>query len=97
MKTFEEEIESILKEVSDILISKRKDYGVANILSSPVDPQTAITVRLHDKLARITHLNKNGLQPSNEALQDTAVDIIGYGVLLKMLMDGTFESPLGEI
>ena len=39
---------------------------------------------------------QKGSEPENETLRDTADDIIGYGIVLKMVLDGTFELPLEE-
>lgn len=81
-------------EVADIVISKQKDYGPKNILNSVVQPELAIAVRLNDKLARLANLIQTGKTPENETLMDTANDIIGYGLVLKMVLEGTFTLPM---
>lgn len=82
------------KEVADLVIRKQKDYGPDNILKCPVGPELGIVVRLYDKLARLANLIQSGQTPSNESLRDTADDIIGYGLVLKMVQDGTFTLPM---
>jgi hypothetical protein len=82
------------EEVADIVISKQKDYGPKNILNSVVQPELAIAVRLNDKLARLANLIQQGKTPENESLMDTANDIIGYGIVLKMVLEGTFTLPM---
>lgn len=93
-KTFNEAAEKAAKEVSELVVSKQRDYGPKNILNSVVGPELSIAVRLNDKLARLANLVQNGATPENESLRDTADDIIGYGIVLKMVIDGTFELPL---
>lgn len=84
-------------QVADLVIRKQRDYGPKNILNSVVQPELAIAVRLNDKLARLANLVQQGKTPENESLKDTADDIIGYGLVLKMVLEGTFTNPLEEI
>lgn len=91
---FEEACKDAASEVSDLVIRKQKDYGPKNIMNSVVQPELAIAVRLNDKLARLANLVQSGKTPENESLQDTADDIIGYGLVLKMVLNGEFELPM---
>lgn len=93
-KTFDEAVHQAAKEIADLVISKQKDYGPKNIMNSVVSPELSIAVRLNDKLARLAHLVQNGATPENESLKDTARDIVGYGLVLNMVLDGTFLLPL---
>lgn len=92
--SFNEEVHKAAKEVADLVIRKQRDYGPKNIMNSVVTPELSIAVRLNDKLARLANLVQNGATPENESLRDTADDIIGYGLVLKMVLDGTFLNPL---
>lgn len=92
--TFQQAAHAAADEVADLVISKQKDYGPKNILNSVVQPELAIAVRLNDKLARLANLVQQGKTPENETLMDTANDIIGYGLVLKMVLEGTFELPM---
>lgn len=94
MTTFNEEVHKAATEVADLVIRKQRDYGPKNIMNSVVSPELSIAVRLNDKLARLANLVQNGADPKNESLRDTADDIIGYGLVLKMVLDGTFLTPL---
>ena len=96
MKTFEESVLATAKEVAELVIKKQHDYGKNNILKSVIKPELAILVRLNDKLARGANLIQEELTPENESLLDTANDIIGYGLILRMVLDGTFELPMKE-
>jgi len=91
---FQDAAHGAAKEVADLVIRKQKDYGPKNILNSVVQPELAIAVRLNDKLARLANLVQSGKTPENESLQDTADDIIGYGLVLKLVLNGEFELPM---
>ena len=96
MSTFNAAVHQSAKEVADLVISKQRDYGPKNIMNSVVSPELAIAVRLNDKLARLANLVQNSTDPENETLQDTANDIIGYGLVLKLVLEGNFTLPLEE-
>jgi len=95
-KTFDQAVHEAAKEIADLVISKQKDYGPKNIMNSVVQPELSIAVRLNDKLARLANLIQKGAKPENESLIDTANDIIGYGLVLKMVLENTFLNPLDE-
>jgi len=94
MKTFDEAVHQAAKEVADLVISKQRDYGPKNIMNSVVGPELSIAVRLNDKIARLAHLVQSGQTAENESLLDTANDLIGYSLVLKMVLEGTFTLPL---
>jgi hypothetical protein len=96
VKTFDEAVLKKALDLSKTVIQKRHDYGTGNILKSPVDPKVAVLVRLFDKIQRFANLIENDKNPANESLQDTAMDIMGYGMVLATLLDGTFELPLDK-
>ncbi len=92
--SFDEAVHKAAKEVADLVVRKQRDYGPKNIMNSLVSPELSIAVRLNDKLARLVNLHQSGANPENETLKDTADDIIGYGLVLKMVLEGTFMLPL---
>jgi hypothetical protein len=94
--TFDKEVHKAAAEVADLVIRKQRDYGPKNIMNSVVAPELSIAVRLNDKLARLADLIQSGKAPENETLRDTADDIIGYGLILRMVLDKTFLTPLEE-
>lgn len=94
MGTFEEAAQKAAKEVAELVNRKQRDYGASNILNSVVQPELAIAVRLNDKVARLANLVQSGATPENESLIDTANDIMGYGLVLKMVLEGTFTLPM---
>lgn len=96
-KTFDEAAHRAAVEVADLVIRKQRDYGPKNIMNSIVSPELSIAVRLNDKLARLANLVQSGATPENESLRDTADDIIGYGLVLKLVLEGNFLLPLENI
>lgn len=79
--------------VADTVVSKQADYGHANILRFGVE---GIRVRLSDKVARINNLTAKKVDPLNESLVDSWVDIAGYCIVGMMVVRGTFELPLAD-
>lgn len=83
-------------EVAELVISKQHDYGPDNILQSPFGPEKGIVVRWWDKFARLKNLLSNTKDPKNESIDDTVNDIMGYGLVYKMVREGTFTLPMKE-
>lgn len=94
--TFDLAVKLAAGNAASLVIRKQRDYGPKNILNSVVQPELAIAVRLSDKIARLVNLAQSGKTAENESLKDTAEDIIGYGLVLKMVLDGTFTLPLEQ-
>ncbi len=71
--------------VVSTLLRKNRDYGSTASrtpeLAPDVTPETAIRVRLSDKVARIRNLLGNSAQVASETLADTFLDLAGYSIL----------------
>lgn len=76
-----------------LLASKQHDYGHDNILKFGTQ---GVLVRLWDKISRYQNLVRRGVEPENESVADTLVDMIGYSVIWFMLKNGTFTNQLQE-
>lgn len=80
-KEFEDKVRKICNSVADLLVEKNKCYG--NSALSPLNcfykgnAETAIKVRIDDKLSRI-------MRGKEYAQEDTVTDLLGYLVLLKI-------------
>lgn len=74
----EEEMKRILEETEMLLKRRNEMYGDGNISKMG---EEGIIVRLTDKFERPTHLLKNKMNSSEETIEDTWKDIIGYGVI----------------
>lgn len=78
---FEKSVRSICTEIADMLVEKNKSYG--NSALEPIncfykgDSETAIKVRIDDKLSRI-------MRGKEYKQEDTIMDLLGYLVILKV-------------
>jgi hypothetical protein len=79
------------KEMLELLCRKQHDYGHGNILSFGM---IGVAVRMADKVARLANLTNRDIDAVNESLLDTWRDIVGYAVIARMLLVGTFELEL---
>ena len=77
----------ILDTAGNLLIRKHKDYGPKNISHSPGGALNGLRVRMWDKTARINNLLDNGVQPSNESLRDSFLDLLNYCAIAMLVLD----------
>jgi hypothetical protein len=82
--SFEEKLDSIVKNVTDLLKEKNKSYGDSALnpagIFSKLNATEALCARIDDKIMRIKN---KGI---NDKTEDTVDDLIGYLLLLKMSM-----------
>ena len=81
LKEFRKELEGFFKEMTEMLIGKRKDYGQSYDKIRSRFGEIVPLIRLNDKLMRYENLIKKDRSPENEPLIDIFYDIIGYCVL----------------
>jgi len=84
---FSKDVSNKFTEANDLLIKKHKDYGPTNISNAPGGPLNGLRVRMHDKQARINHLIDNNLDPKNESLRDSFLDLANYAIIALMVLD----------
>lgn len=89
--TFEVNALDVSTEALELLVKKQGDYGPKNIMNAPGGPMMGLAVRLHDKVARLTHILSNNVDPNFESLRDTMLDIANYGLIGVMVLDDTFD------
>jgi hypothetical protein len=82
----------IARKAIDLLIKKHEDYGPANISDAPGGPLNGLSVRLHDKVARLNHLLSNDKEPKNEAIEDTFIDILNYALIALLVLEGKWDN-----
>ena len=70
------------------MLRKHSDYGPKNISQSPGGPLNGLRVRMWDKTARINNLLDSGVQPSNEPLRDSFLDLMDYCAIAMLVLDG---------
>ena len=80
----------ILDAAGNLLIKKHHDYGHKNISLSPGGPLNGLRVRMWDKVARINNLIDSNVNPSNESLRDSFIDLLNYSAIAMMVLDGTW-------
>jgi len=81
---------SVYSEAFNILLKKNADYGPSNIADSPGGPLNGILVRMWDKMSRLRHLVESGVEPENESLRDTLMDMANYSLIAMIVLDGNW-------
>lgn len=78
----------VYEEALELLLRKNADYGHRNISETPGGPLNGLRVRMHDKWERLNNLMDSGLEPENESLRDSFMDIANYGLIALLVLDG---------
>jgi hypothetical protein len=84
---------NIMTECLELLDQKQLDYGPGNINAFG---EFGVLVRMNDKFERLKHLKQTGKEPSNEAIEDTYMDILNYACIALMLRRGTWPKQEGK-
>jgi AAA+ ATPase superfamily predicted ATPase len=87
-KKFNDALQHKFQEAKALLLQKHEDYGPTNISNAPGGPLNGLRVRIHDKSARINHLLDSGVEPKNESLRDSFIDMANYAIIALMVIDG---------
>jgi hypothetical protein len=87
---FEEDAQKIYDELLAILVKKQADYGPFNIWNAPGGATNGLMVRMSDKLERLKNLIYNSVEPSNEALEDSFVDLANYAIIALLVERGVW-------
>lgn len=85
MNKFRDDALEIYADALDVLVKKQIDYGPKNISNVPGGPMMGLAVRLHDKISRLANLLENDIDPNNESIEDTFLDIANYGMIGLMI------------
>lgn len=78
-------------ELHELLVKKQVDYGPFNIWNAPGGAVNGLMVRMSDKLERLKNLIYNDIEPNNEALEDSFIDIANYAIIALMVERGIWE------
>lgn len=92
--TFEESLAGVFREAQNLLLRKHHDYGPTNISRSPGGSLNGLRVRMWDKMARINNLIDSGVEPTNESLRDSFIDLANYSIIALLVLDGNW--PEGD-
>ena len=82
----------IARKAIDLLVQKHDDYGSTNISDAPGGALNGLSVRLHDKVARLNNLLSNDKKPKNETIEDTFIDILNYALIALLVLDGKWDT-----
>jgi hypothetical protein len=93
---FEQALGETFAEAHLLLLKKHRDYGPTNISRAPGGALNGLRVRIHDKTARINHLYDNEVDPENESLRDSFLDLANYAVIALMVLDGNWPAEANE-
>lgn len=91
-KEFIDTVRTLLDEAGDLLLRKQMDYGPSNISKAPGGPINGLRVRMHDKIARINNLIDKGVDPQNESLRDSFIDLLNYSAIAIMVLENKWPS-----
>lgn len=89
---FIDNVRSILDEAGDLLLRKQIDYGPTNISRAPGGPLNGLRVRMHDKIARINNLLDKNIDPQNESLRDSFIDLLNYSAIAIMVLENKWPN-----
>ena len=76
--------------IPNLLLQRQMKYGKKNVSTFMY---VGIGIRMHDKLSRLTHANKDQ-DFVDETVQDTRMDIVGYTAIAIMLAHSQWELPV---
>ena len=88
----ESHMSNTVQELTDLLLSKHRDYGPKNISLAPGGAVNGLRVRMHDKLARINNLVDSGATPEHESLEDSFKDMANYAIIGLLVLRGKWDS-----
>ena len=91
---FSKDCITIAKEQVDLLIAKQRDYGPHNIASMG---EAGLLVRMNDKIERLKNLCMSGDTPTQEAIDDTLMDIANYATIWRMGRRGLWPVPFADV
>jgi len=89
---FIDTVRELLDEAGNLLLRKQMDYGPTNISKAPGGPINGLRVRMHDKIARINNLIDKGVDPQNESLRDSFIDLLNYSAIAIMVLENKWPS-----
>ncbi|PZT57420.1 nucleotide modification associated domain-containing protein [Paenibacillus silvae] len=81
MKPQEQRIEEVCKDVESLLKKKNHDYGNSFSVQYEKYGVMSAMIRMDDKMRRLENLVKGTLAQVDESIEDTLLDLVGYGTL----------------
>src|SRR5690606_8873155 len=82
----------IAAETVGLVLRKNRAYGSKNIEMTGVQ---GVAVRVMDKASRLLNLaNAPTIETGDESIRDTFRDLMGYGLIGQMLLEGSFAETI---
>lgn len=81
MKSQEQRIEEVCRDVESLLKKKNSDYGNSFSIQFEKYGVMSAMIRMDDKMRRLENLMKGTLAQVDESIEDTLIDLVGYGTL----------------
>jgi hypothetical protein len=80
LELFRDRLDDVAEEMVNLLISKRKSYGLHNLVRFGA---IGIVIRASDKVDRLATMLKAGETASadGDSIEDAFKDLVGYGIL----------------
>lgn len=92
-RDFISDVWDILDDAGNLLIRKHMRYGPNNIALAPGGPENGLRVRMWDKMARLNNLlNNPDIDPDDESLNDTLIDLLNYCAIFIMVRRGQWPT-----
>jgi hypothetical protein len=66
--------------------------GLLDISRAPGGPLNGLRVRMHDKIARINNLLDKNVDPQNESLRDSFIDLLNYSAIAIMVLENKWPN-----
>lgn len=82
--SWQQQIVFACDDLADLLIAKRSDYGPDSYTGSPWGWEVALLTRLHEKVARLVHIQKNDSSATFENMAEAFGDIAGIAILAQV-------------
>lgn len=80
-KITERLINSVTDKIKFTLFKKNQDYGDSFHKRFKEYGMTSALIRIEDKVERLKHIIKNGIDVKDETIDDTLQDLAGYAIL----------------
>ncbi|MFS0855221.1 nucleotide modification associated domain-containing protein [Paenibacillus taichungensis] len=81
MKSQEQRIEDICGDVEALLKKKNHDYGNSFSIQFEKYGVMSAMIRMDDKMRRLENLLNGSQAQVDESIEDTLLDLVGYGTL----------------
>ena len=81
MLSQEQRIEEVCSDVAALLKKKNHDYGNSFSIQFEKYGVMSAMIRMDDKMRRLENLIKGTHAEVNESIEDTLIDLVGYGAL----------------